>query len=433
MGGSPLSLPTNSYHGRALFAVPRRAAAHRKRLLPLRRAARSRRIVVRSCDGFFFRDRVMTTSAFLYAGTYSTAGAAGQPGHPAGIHVLRLDSVSGLLQPASVTATLEPSWLAASPDGRFLYAVNEVSEFAGRPGGGVSAFAVDSVTGGLVQLNSQPTTGRLPCHCVTDAGGRVLLVAGYLDGTVELFPIAADGRLAPAVTVRRHAGSSVHPRRQAGPHAHSVTLDPAGRFLLVADLGTDRVAVYELDAAQRTLTACPERDARVEPGSGPRHLAFHPAGRFVYLVNEMAATVTAFGYDEAAGALRELQTVSALPEGFTGFRAAAEIAVHPAGRFLYVTNRSDGSSHEPAERGEDTIAWFEIDPGTGRLTPRGRVPSGGDTPRTLTISPDGSRLYVANQSAGNLTTFLIDEETGAPTAAGQVTPVAGPVSLLIAG
>lgn len=374
----------------------------------------------------------MAMSAFLYAGAYSTPDTPDGPGHPSGIHALRLDSVTGLLQPAGVTATPEPGWLAAHPGGGFLYAVNEVTELEGRPGGGVSAFATDPVTGQLTRLNTRPTTGRLPCHCVTDRDGRVLLVAGYLDGTVELFPIEADGSLGPARAVLRHGGSGADPDRQAGPHAHSVNLDPAGRFVLVADLGTDRVAVYELDAG-RGLTARPERDALVAPGSGPRHLAFHPGGGLAYLVNEMAATVTAFGYDGTTGALRELQTVSTLPEGFTGYRAAAEVAVHPAGQFLYVTNRSDGSSSEAPERGEDSVAWFEIDADSGCLTPRGRVPAGGDTPRTLVIDPDGARLYVANQRGGNLTTFLIDPRTGALAAAGQVTPVPGPVSLLFAG
>jgi 6-phosphogluconolactonase len=262
---------------------------------------------------------------------------------------------------------------------------------------------------------------------VTVNGGRALAVSSYLDGTVEVFPIGNDGSLGPAGDVHRHTGSSVHPVNQAGPHVHSVNPDQAGRFALVADLGADRVAVYESDADGGTLTPRPERDARIAPGSGPRHLSFHPGGQLVYLVNELAATVVAFGYDRVSGALRELQTFSTVTDGYAEYTAAAEIAVHPDGRFLYVTNRS----LEPG--GEDTIAWFGIDQGSGRLTPLGRVDSGGAVPRTLAIGPDGSRLYVANQRGGNLTTFLIDERTGALTAAGQVITVTAPVSLLIAG
>lgn len=375
---------------------------------------------------------MVTTSAFLYVGTYGQQAAHGPGGTASGIHVLRIDLATGQLRPAGWVATPQAGWLARHPSGRFLYTVNEVTELDGRPGGGVSAFAVDRATGALRPLNTRPTAGRLPCHCVTDGAGRVLLVSGYLDGTVELFPIAGDGRLGRATTVRRHTGAGADQDRQAGPHAHSVTLDPAGRFVLVADLGTDRVVVYELDAERGALVPRPERDARVAAGSGPRHLAFHPGGKLVYLVNELAATVVAFAYDGAAGALRELQAVSTMPDGFAGYRAAAEIAVHPSGRFLYVTNRSGEPGGAASAGGEDTVAWFGIDQDTGRLTPLGRVHSGGDTPRTLAIGPDGTRLYVANQVGGNLTTMLIDPRTGAPTATGQVTPLTSPVSLLIA-
>jgi len=375
----------------------------------------------------------MITSAFMYVGTYSQPDGPGSGGPESGIHLLRADSATGLLRRAEMTETPEPSWLAAHPSGRFLYAVNELTEVDGRPGGAVSAFAVDQATGQLSPLNTRPTAGRLPCHCVTLNGGRALAVSGYLDGTLEVFPIEDDGTLGRAAAVHRHTGSSIHPDNQAGPHVHSFNLDPAGRFALVADLGTDRVVVYEFDAESGALVPRPERDARVAPGSGPRHLAFHPGGQFVYLVNELAATVVAFGYDGAAGVLRELQTVSTVPDGYAGYRAAAEIVVHPDGRFLYVTNRSSPSDSAPSERGEDTIAWFGIDQRSGRLTPLGRVDSGGAVPRTLAIGPDGTRLYVANQRGGNLTTFLIDQPTGALTAAGQVTSVPAPVSLLIAG
>jgi 6-phosphogluconolactonase len=252
-----------------------------------------------------------------------------------------------------------------------------------------------------------------------------------MDGTVELFRIEAGGRLGPALSVHRRAGASVHPRRQASPHAHSVNLDPAGRFALVADLGTDQVAVYELDTERGTLTARPERDVSVAPGSGPRHLVFHPGGRFAYLVSELAATVTSFAYEPADGTLRAIQTVGTLPDGFTGHRAAAEVAVHPSGRFLFASNRSYGSSGEPPERGEDSVAWFEVDQASGLLTPRGRVRTGGDTPRSFAVDPAGHLLYVANQRGGHLEAYLIDQRTGALRRTGPAADVPGqPVCVL---
>ena len=367
-------------------------------------------------------------SRFLYAGTF--AGGSGPATPPPGICTLRVGR-GGALSLIGMTAAPQAGWLALHPAHRFLYAVHEVREFAGRPGGAVSAFAVGRATGRLTLLNSTATAGRLPCHCTVDKTGRYLLVATHMDGTVELFRIEADGRLGPVLAVHRRAGSSVHPRRQASPHAHSVTLDPAGRFALVADLGTDQVAVYELDAERGTLTARPGRDVPVAPGSGPRHLAFHPGGRFAYLLSELAATVTSFAYEPADGRLRAVQTVSTLPSGFTGHRAAAEVAVHPSGRFLFASNRSYGSSGEPPARGEDSVAWFEIDQASGRLTPRGRVRTGGDTPRSFAIDPAGQLLYAASQRGGHLEAYLIDQRTGALSRTGPAAGVpAQPVCVL---
>jgi 6-phosphogluconolactonase len=329
-----------------------------------------------------------------------------------------------------MTAAPQAGWLALHPAHRFLYAVHEVREFAGRPGGAVSAFAVDQATGRLTLLNTTATTGRLPCHCTVDKTGRYLLVATHMDGTVELFRIETDGRLGPVLAVHRRAGSSVHPRRQASPHPHSVNLDPAGRFALVVDLGTDQVAVYELDTERGMLTARPERDTSVAPGSGPRHLAFHPGGRFAYLLSELAATVTSFAYQPADGTLRAIQTVGTLPGGFTGHRAAAEVAAHPSGRFLFASNRSYGSSSEPPERGEDSVAWFAIDQASGLLTPQGQVRTGGDTPRSFAIDPAGQLLYVANQRGGHLEAYLIDQRTGSLSRTGPAVEVPQPVCVL---
>jgi 6-phosphogluconolactonase len=364
---------------------------------------------------------------YLYVGTYP------DPAHPAtGLYVLSLDPSSGDPRPAGMTPTPTPSWVALHPGGRYLYAMNEVPEFAGRPGGGVSGFAIDPATGLLSPVNAQPTRGALPCHGVVDKTGRYLLVATYRGGTVEMFPIDGDGRLGPACDRHQHEGSSTRPDRQDEAHAHAVTLDPDNRFALVADLGTDTVVHYELDLDRGRLVPHPERDAHIVPGSGPRHLAFHPGARFAYLISELSATVTAFAYQAATGELRELQSVSTLPDGFVGYRATAEVAVHPSGRFLYASNRSDGSGGEPPECGVDSIVWFEIDAGSGRLRRRGRAGSGGMLPRSFVISADGTRLYVANQHSGTIARFLIDAETGDLTPDGDRAPVPAPVGLQFA-
>lgn len=372
----------------------------------------------------------MVDGEFMYVGTFPKMRRSDPADAAFGIYVLRLDPASGELEPVSMTSTPRPGWVAPHPDRPFLYAVNEVHEFEGHPGGGVSAFMIDQATGQLDPLNTQPTGAGLPCHCVVDRTGRFLLVSTYLDGKVQLFPIEGDGRLGAVCDVHQQTGSSIEPRRQAGAHAHSINVDPANRFVLVADLGADRIVVYELDLDHGRLIPRPERDAQVTPGSGPRHMAFHPNASFVYLINEMAATVTAFAYEAATGTPREIQTVSTLPDGFTGYRSTAEIAVHPSGRFLYGTNRSYGSSSEPPERGEDSIVWFKID--RGRLSSPGRAFTGGETPRSFVIEPGGTRLYVANQRSNNLLTFRIDPETGALSPTGRVTSTPIPVCLQFA-
>lgn len=326
-----------------------------------------------------------------------------------------------------MAATAQPGWLAAHPNGRFLYAVNEVRQLEGVEGGGVSAFEIDATTGALRLLNTRPTPA-MPCHCTVDATGRYLLVATFGDGTVHLFPLSADGLIHPEADLHRHAGSSVHPRRQTQPHAHAVSIDPDNRFVLVPDLGTDELVVYELDSQAGKLRACPERNVRLAPGSGPRHVAFEPQSRFVYLMNEISATITAFSYDRTCGALQEIQTVDLLPEGFAGLRSGAELCLHQG--FLYATTRSHGSSGEPPVRGLDSIVWFEIHPQTGLLRCRGRMPSGGELPRSFAFDGSGDRLFVGHQSSGAVVVFRIDPQTGAPIATGEVIATPVPVCLL---
>jgi 6-phosphogluconolactonase len=353
----------------------------------------------------------------VYFGTYT--GPASK-----GIYVSRFDPATGGLAPAELAAdTVNPSFLAASPDGRFLYSVNEVGEFQGKKSGFASAFAIDRATGRLTLLNQSSTGGADPCHANVDRSGRSLLVANYSGGSIAALPIGPDGRLGAASSVVQHKGSSVNRERQEGPHAHSIELDAANRFALVDDLGLDKVLVYRFDPVRGTLTPHEPPSASVAPGSGPRHLAFHPDGRHVYVINEMLLTITAFRFDPERGVLEQLQTLSTLPAGVAPRPeySTAEVRVHPSGRFLYGSNR-----------GHDTIAVFAIDGKTGSLTPIEHVPTGGKTPRNFTLDPTGAYLLAANQGSDSVVVFRIDGATGRLKATGQTLRVGSPVCVTFA-
>jgi 6-phosphogluconolactonase len=352
----------------------------------------------------------------VYVGTY-TDGAS------RGIHLLEFDASSGTWtsEPALAAASENPSFLAMHPGGRFLYAVNEVRAFRGGPTGAVSAFAVDASTGHLTLLNQQPSEGTDPCHLVVDAAGRNVLVANYTSGTVAVLPIGPDGRLRPATAVRRVTGSGPVRTRQEGPHAHMVLLAGTGRFALWADLGSDRVRVDRFDDAAGQLEPNNPEGLGIPPGSGPRHLAWHPSGRALYLLNELTSTVSALRFDGARGALEIFQTVSARAAGTGGGSTAAEIAVSPDGRFLYTSNR-----------GDDNIAVFAIDSAAQTLRAAGHAPTGGRTPRSFAIDPSGRWLIAANQGSDSLVVFRLDPVTGLPTAVGAPLAVPKPVCVLFA-
>ncbi len=347
----------------------------------------------------------------VYIGTYTD-------GTSRGIYRFAFDPATGAMtEPVLAAETKNPSFLALHPNGRYLYAVGEVSSFEGAKTGSVSAFAIDAKTGDLVLLNQQSSAGAGPCHLVVDKTGASVLVANYGGGTVAVLPIEADGRLKPASSVRAHEGSGPNKGRQEKPHAHGIYLDAAERFALSPDLGADRVFVYRFDAAKGTLE--PQGAAPLDPGSGPRHLAFHPTGKYVYVINELLSTVTAFSYDAAKGALAKLQTVSALPAGFSGESWTAEVAVSPDGRFLYGSNR-----------GDDSLAVFRVDAATGRLTAVGHAPVGGKTPRHFTLDPTGRFILVAHQGSGGAAVLRRDPSTGMPGPAGPPVKVDKPVCLL---
>jgi 6-phosphogluconolactonase len=347
---------------------------------------------------------------FVYIGTYTSSKSRG-------IYLFRLDEADGTLTPLGLAGeTVNPSFVALHPSGRFLYAVSEIAGFNGQKTGAVNSFSVDPATGKLTLLNKVSSHGGGPCHVVVDKTGKNVLVANYGGGSVAVLPIAEDGRLAEATSSVQHRGSSVNPARQKQPHAHSINLSPDNRFALVADLGLDQILIYHFDPAKGSLTPGDPPFGKVNPGAGPRHFAFHPGGAFAYVINELQSTITAFGYDSSRGTLRELQSVSTLPQGFQGENSTAEIQLHPSGRFLYGSNR-----------GHDSIAVFSVDPAKGTLTPIEQISSGGKTPRSFGIDPTGSFLLAANQDSDSLVVFRINPKNGRLTPAGQKFDVPSPV------
>ncbi len=331
----------------------------------------------------------------VYLGS-STSGESG------GIHVCELDLASGrLTAPREAVATASAPFLALHPTGKYLYSVGSARDSDGKRVGAVRAFAVDRKTGGLTFLNHQSARGSGPCHLVVDATGRNVLIANYGSGSVAAVPIAEDGRLREATGFVQHEGSSVNKRRQSDPHAHSINVDPGNRFAFAADLGLDKVLVYRLDPTKGTLTPNDPPAAKVAPGSGPRHFAFHPSGRYAYVINELLSTVTAFSYDAAKGVLSELHTITTLPPDFKGDTTTAEVQVHPSGKFLYGSNR-----------GHNSLAIFSINAKTGRLEAIGHQPTGGKTPRNFGIDPTGQCILAANQASDLVVVFRVDQKTG---------------------
>jgi 6-phosphogluconolactonase len=367
---------------------------------------------------FFAAATAMTSQSqkatLVYLGTYTNAKSKG-------IYVSRLDLAQGTLSaPVLAADSQNPSFLAIHPTRDWLYAVNEIGTYEGKPGGSVSAFAINRETGALTPINRQSSVGGGPAHLVVDHGGRNVLVANYGGGSVAVLPIGADGGLRPSTAFVQHTGSSVNPDRQKEPHSHSVNVDANDRFAYVADLGLDKVMIYRLDAAKGTLTAGEPPFAATSPGAGPRHFAIHPQQKFAYVINELQNSVTAFTRDAATGGLTTLQTISTLPADVKPLPSysTAEVLVHPSGRFLYGSNR-----------GHDSISVFTIDQASGRLTFVETVPTGGSTPRGFGIDPSGAYLVAGNQRSDSVVVFRIDRSTGRLTATGSRIEVGAPVSV----
>lgn len=381
----------------------------------------SRRIfglVLFSCTAAFLCSQISAQQAgpaksqyIAYVGTYTSKT------NSKGIYAFRFDAEKGQLTSIGVAAeAADPSFLVTHLNGKFLYAVNEVGNFNGGNTGAVSAFAIDAKTGALKLLNQVPSRGAGPCHISLDQTAAFALVANYDSGNIASFPIQGDGSLATASGFVQHSGPDKS--RQEGPHAHWIGTSPDNRFALVADLGLDEVIVYGFDAFRGTFTPSLNGFAKVKPGAGPRHLAFAPNGKFVYVLSEMESSVTTFSYEAKTGTLKSLQTVSALPPQYSGRKEAAEIAVHPSGKFLYASNR-----------GHDSIAIFAIEGKKGTLKPLGHVLTGGKTPRHFAIDPTGNYLLAENQESNSIVVFHIDSATGALTPTGQNVEVPSPVCI----
>lgn len=348
----------------------------------------------------------------VYFGTYTG-------GKSKGIYVSRFDSSTGKLsEPKLAAETKNPSFFALHPGGKFLYAVGEVNSVQGQPAGAVNAYSLDAKTGKLVALNQQASGGTGPCHVSVDASGRCAMVANYGSGSIAALSIKPDGSLGVAATIIQHVGSSVNPKRQAGPHAHFIIPSPDNRFALACDLGLDKVLVYQLDPANARLSTHNPASAGVPHGSGPRHLAFSPDGKSAYVINEMALTITGFSYDAAHGNFFEVQNVSTVPGDYvvTDKDSTAEVAVHPSGKFVYGSNR-----------GHDSIAVFAVDAKTSKLTLVQNESTQGKTPRHFAIDPSGKWLLAENQNSDSVVGFAIDTETGKLKPTGQTITVGSPV------
>jgi 6-phosphogluconolactonase len=345
----------------------------------------------------------------VYFGTYT--GAKSQ-----GIYVAEFDPEKGTLTPARLAAkTKNPTFLAVNDKTHILYAANEIADFGGTNSGAVSAFKIDVQSGSLTLLHEQPSGGSGPCHLAVARNGSCVVVANYGSGSVAVLPLDTDGRLGPPSCSVQHHGSSTNPRRQEGPHAHFVTWTPDDQRVLACDLGLDKVMVYQLSG---TLSLRPNDPAsfQLEPGSGPRHVAFDPSGRFVFILNELSSTLTACRYDSKTGVIVKKETVSTLPKTFSGVNTCAEVQVHPSGKTLYASNR-----------GHNSIVVFGVDPVTGLVSVLQNISTEGKTPRHFALDPTGHWLLAENQDSDSVVTFAVDERTGKLTDTGRSESIGAPV------
>ena len=358
------------------------------------------------------REETPLDSELLYIGTYTEAGRSDS------IYLVRMNGRSGKLRRVgSVDAGPNASFLAIHPNGRVLYAVNELEQHNGRATGAVSSLAIASDSGALSRRNEQPSEGGAPCYVSVDRSGRVVLVANYFGGNIALLPVQSDGTLAPATHVVDQGRAEPNAGRQTA-HAHCIVADPSNRFALAADLGANRVFIYRLDLDGNALHHVEGGDAVMRPGAGPRHLSFHPTLPLVFVVNELDSTVTTLRFDAGRGALTAIDTRSTLPAGWTGKNYPADIHIAPSGRTLYVSNR-----------GHDSLAVFSVAESTGALALEQIISTEGDWPRNFTLDPTGRWLLVANQRSNSVVVFARNEKNGRLTQTRERLELPSPVCL----
>jgi 6-phosphogluconolactonase len=344
------------------------------------------------------------TEYFVYVGTYGK-----------GVYAYRFHADGAKLEELGMVGPVtNPSFVATDRGYKYLYAV---SELEGKENGGVASFAIDREKGTLKPLNNVPSAGVAPCHLAIDRTGKMLMVANYGTGGVSSFAIENDGRIGTMASLMTAQGSSVNRERQEGPHAHEVVLSADNRLAYVPDLGLDQIRIYRMEPAQGKLLPNDPPFVKQEPGLGPRHMAFSPDGKYAYVVNELKSFVTVFSHNPSDGTLRFVQTVSTVPEGFTGENGPAEILIDRAGKFVYASNRGPG-----------TIAVFAVNPSDGTLRQVQIAATGGTFPRGVELDPTGEYLFAGDQKADQFVLFRVDPNSGQLTLTGKVFNVPSPVS-----
>ncbi len=361
------------------------------------------------------RDDKNLKEMLVYIGTYTSGKSESE-----GIYVYKLNLASGELKPyLTVKNVVEPSYLAISKNRKYLYAVNETEEYAGRKSGAVSAFAINQTTGDLTFLNQQPSLGGAPCYVSASDDGKFVLVANYLGGAVAVFRVEKDGKLGAASDLAQHSGSGQNKERQKAAHTHSIIFDENNRFAFSGDLGIDKILIYRFDGRNGKLIENPAQAFyQNKAGAGPHHLAFHKNEKFAFVINELDSTISSLAFDAKQGTLKTIQTISTLPADFSGANTCADIHVSPNGKFLYGSNR-----------GHDSIASYRIDENTGKLAFVEHVSTGGKTPRNFAIDPTGKFLLAANQNSDSIFVFRIDETSGKLGATSSAAQVPTPVCL----
>jgi 6-phosphogluconolactonase len=355
----------------------------------------------------FSHQSVLPQDNLVYIGTHSA-------GPQKGISVAHFNSATGVLtKPELIVEAPAPAYFILHPNGKYLYVCNSNDFARGYTGQIISAYSVDPKNGTLTILNQQSSGGADPSYIEMDAAQRFVLVANYKGGSVTVIALQPDGSLGAMTANIKHSGKSVDTVRQTQPYAHSVKLDPTNSFALVADLGLDKLFVYRFNRETGALTPNDPPFVQVSPGSGPRHIAFHPSGKFVYLINEMACTIITFAWDSASGTLTELQTSSTIPSDYKGKNACAEIAVYPNGKFLYASNR-----------GHESLAVFVVNDTSGKISLMEHIPTQGRSPRNFEFDPTNKWLIVTNHNSDNAMVFKVDEKSG------HLTPTGNPVSIV---